>query len=104
MMKAMQFTWMTARAVATWRGVMQKFGTRALCFVVPLIFTLAVPLVALAADEESDVPHDARTLGYPQDTPLSIEGGTALTWLLFVFLGILALAALFKDAKRTHLD
>jgi hypothetical protein len=29
---------------------------------------------------------------------------TALTWLLLVFLGMVTLGVMFKNAKRTHLD
>jgi hypothetical protein len=45
---------------------------------------------------------DARLEGYPQT--VYIEGGTSTTWFLLVFLGVVGLAVLFKDAKRTHLD
>jgi hypothetical protein len=62
---------------------------------------LANPLAALAQDEREVV--DARLEGYP--TNVTLEGAsTALTWVLFIVLALLALGALFKDAKRTHLD
>ncbi|MCC6424297.1 MAG: hypothetical protein IT447_12535 [Phycisphaerales bacterium] len=45
---------------------------------------------------------DARLEGFPQT--VYIEGGTSTTWFLLVFLGLVGLSVLFKDAKRTHLD
>jgi hypothetical protein len=59
------------------------------------------PSAALAQDDE--VKQDARLEGYPGNMSVPNDS-TALMWLLFVFLGVVALAALFKDAKRTHLD
>ena len=59
------------------------------------------PAVAMAADE--DKPPDARIQNFMK--PVSVpEGGTALTWLLLIFLTLICLAALFKNARRTHLD
>ena len=61
------------------------------------------PLPALAQDED-EIKMDARLEGY-EGTNVSVPNqSTALIWLLFVFLGVVGLAALFKDAKRTHLD
>ena len=66
-----------------------------------IVGVLAVPAMALAADDEK-LP-DARVQNYPK--PVSVpEGGTALTWLLLIFLSGICLATLFKNAKRTHLD
>jgi len=62
---------------------------------------LAAPAMALAADDEK-LP-DARIQNFTK--PVGVpEGGTALTWLLLIFLAVICLAALFKNAKRTHLD
>ena len=59
---------------------------------------------AAPALAQEDAPkHDARLDGYASNVALP-GNSTALMWLLFVFLGVVALAALFKDAKRTHLD
>jgi hypothetical protein len=67
-----------------------------------LLSLTALPLTALADEPE---PYDARLLGYPSPPNVQLEGGsTALTWLLLVVLGVLTIAVLFKDAKRTHLD
>jgi hypothetical protein len=66
---------------------------------------LALPGAARAASDDEDTPkHDARTEGYGNTRVQTESNSIALTWLLFIFTGGLALAALFKDAKRTHLD
>jgi hypothetical protein len=59
------------------------------------------PSLALAADDEK-LP-DARIQNFTKVVTIP-EGGTALTWLLLIFLSVICLAALFKNAKRTHLD
>ncbi len=59
------------------------------------------PALALAADEEK--PPDARIQNFQK--PVTVpEGGTALTWLFLILLTGICLAALFKNARRTHLD
>ena len=71
---------------------------RVICWIVAVLLS---PAMALAADE--DKMPDARIQNFSK--PVSIpEGGTALTWLLLIFLTLICLAALFKNAKRTHLD
>jgi hypothetical protein len=70
-------------------------------------FALVLALASFAAPawaQESEVTHDARTMGYPSDNQVGLEGGTAVTWLLFIAVAIVGLSALFKDAKRSHLD
>jgi hypothetical protein len=60
------------------------------------------PAAAMAADDEG--PRiDARVQNFQKVVSVQ-EGGTALTWLLLIFLTLICLAALFKNAKRTHLD
>jgi hypothetical protein len=59
------------------------------------------PVLSFA--QELDEKGDARLEGYKTPARLA-DSGTALIWLLFIFLATLALAVLFKDAKRTHLD
>ena len=67
-----------------------------------LLVLLANPLSALAQEAEREIL-DARLEGYKSN--VTLEGGSsALTWILFIVLTLLALGGLFKDAKRTHLD
>jgi hypothetical protein len=68
--------------------------------------TLAVflaPLVALAKEDEETALLEARLEGYQTNVRLP-SGSTALTWMLISFLSVIAVATLFKNAKRTHLD
>ncbi|HEV8378018.1 MAG TPA: hypothetical protein VGP99_04150 [Tepidisphaeraceae bacterium] len=69
-----------------------------LCWMMALLLS---PAMALAADDEK-LP-DARIQNFTKVVTVP-EGGTALTWLLLIFLSVICLAALFKNAKRTHLD
>lgn len=56
-----------------------------------------------AAAQEIEIEHDGRREGYGEK--LAVEGGNrAMTWLGFGVLSVIALLALFKDAKRSHLD
>lgn len=70
---------------------------------------MAIPLAlpasvrAAASDDDEDIKHDARIMGYHQ-APVVDKNSTALVWLLFAFMSVVCLAALFKDAKRSHLD
>jgi len=66
-----------------------------------LVGVLLAPVMALAADDEK-LP-DARIQNFSKTVSVP-EDGTALTWLLLIFLTLICLAALFKNAKRTHLD
>jgi len=61
---------------------------------------LLLPLEVLAQDDRRI---DARIEGYK--VPVKVEeSSTTLTWLLMIFLTAIAIAVLFKNAKRTHLD
>ena len=76
--------------------------TGTVCLWAFTVAALLMPAVVLA--QEEDVKNDARLEGY--QTKVSLESGdsTALTWLLLVFLSMVALGVMFKNAKRTHLD
>lgn len=78
-------------------------------WMVPLMFLLAwaaAPFTAgpRAAAQELEVTNDARYEGYGSDKVTIEEGSTAMTWVGFTILCLIALLGLFKDAKRTHLD
>jgi hypothetical protein len=70
------------------------------CLAALVLLYAAVPL-ALAQDDE--IKHDAKLLNYPQNANLG-DGSTALTWLLLIFLILIAIGVMKMDAKRSHLD
>ena len=70
-----------------------------------LLAMLATPLSALAqrrGEEEREVI-DGRLEGYASNVTLP-GGSTGLLWVMFIILTVVGLGAMFKDAKRTHLD
>ncbi len=79
---------------------------RVFSFVLSLVLAFACAAPALAAktpeDEEAD-KWEARYEGYPTNVRLE-KSGTAMAWFLFAFLGLMGIAVLFKNARRTHLD
>ena len=81
-----------------------RLGPRARKLALTLAF--AMPLAGApgaAVAQETDVPHDGRLEGYGE--PLAREGGSrTVAWLGFGALAAISLLALFKDAKRSHLD
>jgi hypothetical protein len=80
----------------------KKMKQRLLSIALACLSFLLLPVTAMAQDEEPDY-YDARLEGYPQGVTLE-RSTTALTWLLFIFLAVICIAVLFKNAKRTHLD
>jgi len=56
-----------------------------------------------AAAQEDEEKTDARLEGFSGEVKVE-NGSTALVWLGFILLTVVALSPLFKDAKRTHLD
>lgn len=71
-----------------------------------LVVLLMQPVAALAqrrSDIEEDVV-DARLEGYEKVSVTLAPSGTALMWLLLIFLAGITVAVMFKDAKRSHLD
>ena len=69
--------------------------------------TLAVflaPVIAWAAKEDEETALlEGRLEGYTANVRMA-TGSTGLTWMLVGFLSVIAIATLFKNAKRTHLD
>ena len=76
--------------------------TVTVCLCAFTVAGLLMPAVALAQDEA--VKNDARLEGYQTKVAIDSGDSTALTWLLLVFLSMVALGVMFKNAKRTHLD
>ncbi|MEA2708877.1 MAG: hypothetical protein QOF78_1478 [Phycisphaerales bacterium] len=75
------------------------------CRWVAIMVLAMAPATAMAQRSDADEHeiYDARVEGYAGNKTLP-GGGTAIPWIAFIFLSIVALAGLFKDAKRTHLD
>jgi hypothetical protein len=78
-----------------------KSRTSAAMFMALALMASAQTASASSQEPEHEVV-DARLEGYGRNVTLG--GGTALTWILFVFLGGVCIICLFKDAKRSHLD
>ena len=80
------------------------FVPRLLTWSCAIYFTLLTPALLLARPQEPEKEIvDGRLEGYAKN--VTLEGGsTALTWLLLVFLAVIAVGVMFKNAKRTHLD
>jgi hypothetical protein len=69
-----------------------------------LIVAAAGVLPAAALAQEEPPKNDARLEGYEARVQVESGDSTALTWLLLVFLAMVAMGVMFKNAKRTHLD
>jgi hypothetical protein len=70
-----------------------------------LVVLAMTPVTALAARPEMEKEIvDARLEGYDKVNVTLAPSGTALTWLLLIFLTAVTVSVMFKDAKRSHLD
>ncbi len=68
------------------------------------LMVFLAPVIAMAAKEDEETALlEGRLEGYGAKVRLE-SGSTALTWLLIGFLGLIAVATMFKNARRTHLD
>lgn len=81
---------------------------------IALLTLASLPSVALAQDEEGPrTVIDARIEGLasPDDAQKTVRiddqltrKGYALSWIVFLALGVMAAGVMFKDARRSHLD
>jgi hypothetical protein len=77
---------------------------RLLTLYVSLAVLLApVFVLARSTEDEDTVKLEARLEGFSQNVRMK-DGSTALTWLMVGFLSVVAIAVLFKNPKRSHLD
>jgi hypothetical protein len=67
-----------------------------------LLMLGAAPMSAMADDSKPET-YDGRLDDYNRQVTLQ-GGSTALTYFIWVGLGVAAVIVMFKDAKRTHLD
>lgn len=58
---------------------------------------------SMARADENELKNDVRLEGYEGKKPV-LDGGAATSYLLLFALGVVGLAVMFKDAKRSHLD
>jgi hypothetical protein len=71
------------------------------------VMTICVLSLTSAAhaglEDEEEILHDGRTEGYAQKVQVP-KASTSLVWLAFMALSVISISAMFKDAKRGHLD
>lgn len=73
--------------------------------IVCALLLLATPVTTWARQPEMEREIvDARLEGYDKTGVTLPPSGTALMWLLLIFLTIVCVGVMFKDAKRSHLD
>ena len=83
------------------RGV--KKSAAALLLAVSLI--ACNPHSAMARQSDEDIEHyDARVQGYDNPDVELKSSSTGMAWMLVICLGVMCVAVIFKDAKRSHLD
>ena len=92
---------MMSRMIVPHARAVKKF-TAALLLAVSLM--ACNPHSASARQNDEDVEHyDARVQGYEPDAELK-SSSTGMAWMLVLCLGVVCVAVIFKDAKRSHLD
>ena len=76
----------------------------------PLVITVCTfmvvyghPVLAFAQQDEEGESRDARLEGYATKVAMD-TGRLGLTWIGFIVLAVIGVSALFKSAKRSHLD
>lgn len=72
------------------------------CLWAAVLVAVVSPGVALA-QEEDEVPRDARLEGHPTKVHLD-NNSPALSYIALIALAALTLSVMFKNARRTHLD
>ncbi len=78
-----------------------RFYVRVATVAIPLL----LPALALAKPtEDESASLEGRLEGYGGNVRLPEAGSSAFTWIMLIFVTLVALAVLFKDAKRSHLD
>lgn len=84
---------------------LKHHGLRVYARVATAVIPLLLPALALAKPTEEDSAFlEGRFDGYATPVRLTDAGTSGLTWMMFIFVSMIALAVLFKDAKRSHLD
>ncbi|MGA2443197.1 MAG: hypothetical protein ABSH08_19765 [Tepidisphaeraceae bacterium] len=71
-----------------------------LATIVVLLTVGLAPLSALADDQSKS--YDGRLDDYGKN--VTLDSGAALSYFVWIGLGLVGLLVMFKDAKRSHLD
>lgn len=71
--------------------------------VLALTLISCAPHSALASNDDEDEHYDARVQGYDPSVELKAWGAGG-SWMLLVLMGVVCVAVIFKDARRSHLD
>jgi hypothetical protein len=79
-------------------GSMRK---KLLATIIVLLTVGFAPLSALADDQSKS--YDGRLDDYGNKS-VTLDGGAALSYFVWIGLGLVGLLVMFKDAKRSHLD
>ena len=80
-----------------------RAGTPLVVTACTFLVVYGYPVLAFAAAEEEVEGRDARLEGYANKVAMD-TGGLGLTWIMFIVLAVIGVSALFKSAKRSHLD
>jgi hypothetical protein len=80
---------------------MMAFMRKLLAILLVLAALGSAPVSALADDAAKS--YDGRLDDYNKPVTLD-NGGTALTYFVWIILGAVAVIVMFKDSKRSHLD
>ncbi|MGD0770239.1 MAG: hypothetical protein ABSB42_18810 [Tepidisphaeraceae bacterium] len=72
-----------------------------LATIIVLLTVGFAPLSALADDQSKS--YDGRLDDYGNKS-VTLDGGAALSYFVWIGLGLVGLLVMFKDAKRSHLD
>jgi hypothetical protein len=71
--------------------------------VLALSLVAATPHGAYASSDEDVEHYDARVQGYDPNVELK-SWGNGGSWMMLIFMAVVCVAVIFKDAKRSHLD
>jgi hypothetical protein len=96
-----------ATRLATWHEAacrrIARGGTPLVVTVCTFMVVYGHPILAFAQQDEEGEKRDARLEGYATKVAMD-TGGLGLTWIAFIVLAVIGVSALFKSAKRSHLD
>jgi hypothetical protein len=84
-------------------GFVRSFRKSIAAVLLAVSLIASTPQSARAASDDDVVHYDARVQGYSPDMELK-SSSTGGCWILLIFMGVICVAVIFKDARRSHLD